>query len=74
MKDHRITTKLIHTPFPKKDPYGSLNFPVYDNVAFEAENSEVLEAAFKGEKFRHIYSRISNPTVEYFESKIQRIT
>jgi len=74
MKKHRITTKLLHTPFPKKDPHGSLNFPVYDSVAFEADSAEELEAAFKGEKLRHLYSRISNPTVEYFEAKIRNIT
>lgn len=74
MTNRRLTSKLLHTRFPKKDPHGSLNFPVYDNVAFEAENAEELEAAFQGAKFRHIYSRISNPTVEYFEEKIRSIT
>ena len=74
MKKRNLTTKLLHTPFPKKDPHGSLNFPVYDNVAFEAENAEELEAAFQGEKIRHLYSRITNPTVEYFESKIKNAT
>ncbi len=74
MNNLGLTTKLLHTPFPKKDPHGSLNFPVYDNVAFEAESAEELEAAFHGEKFRHLYSRISNPTVEYFETKIRNIT
>lgn len=74
MNNHRITTKLLHTPFPKKDPHGSLNFPVYDNVAFEADNAEELEAAFKGDIQRHVYTRITNPTVEYFEAKIQNLT
>ena len=74
MKKRRLTTLLLHTPFPKKDPHGSLNFPVYDNVAFESDNAEELEAAFKGEKNRHIYTRISNPTVEYFEAKIRGLT
>ncbi len=74
MKKRKLTTKLLHTPFPKKDPHGSLNFPVYDNVAFEAENAEELEAAFQGEKTRHLYTRISNPTVEYFEAKILNMT
>ncbi len=74
MKKRNLTTKLLHTPFPKKDPHGSLNFPVYDNVAFEAESAEELEVAFQGEKFRHLYSRITNPTVEYFETKIQHAT
>jgi O-acetylhomoserine (thiol)-lyase len=74
MSKRRITTKLLHTPFPKKDAHDSLNFPVYDSVAFEADSAEDLELAFKGEKFRHIYSRITNPTVEYFEAKIKNLT
>ncbi len=74
MKKRNLTTKLIHTPYPVKDPHGSLNYPVYDNVAFEADTAEELEAAFKGEKNRHIYSRITNPTVAYFESKIRHAT
>ena len=74
MEERRLTTKLLHTPFPTKDPHGSLNFPVYDSVAFEAENAEELKAAFHGEKYKHLYSRISNPTVEYFESKIRNVT
>ena len=65
---------MLHTPFPQKDPHGSLNFPVYDSVAFEFDTAEDIEAAFKGEKQRHQYSRITNPTVEYFESKVQRMT
>ncbi len=74
MKKQGLTTTLLHTPFPQKDPHGSMNFPVYDNVSFEFETSEELEAAFRGEKQMHQYSRITNPTVEYFESKVQRMT
>ena len=74
MKKHGPTTTLLHTPFPQKDPHGSLNFPVYDSVAFEFDTAEVLELAFKGEIQRHQYSRITNPTVEYLETKVQRLT
>ena len=74
MENRRLTTRLLHTPFPRKDPHGALNFPVYDSVAFEAEDAEELEAAFHGEKYKHLYSRISNPTIEYFEAKIRNIT
>jgi O-acetylhomoserine (thiol)-lyase len=74
MKKRSITTRLVHTPFPKEDAHNSLNFPVYDSVAFEAESAEELELAFKGEKFRHLYSRITNPTVEYFEAKVKNVT
>jgi len=72
--NQNLTTRLLHTPFPKKDPHGSLNFPVYDNVAFEAESVEEMESAFQGEIPRHLYTRITNPTVEYFEAKIRNIT
>lgn len=74
MKRPDLSTLLLHTPFPKKDVHGSLNFPVYDNVAFEADSSEELEAVFQGEKAGHIYSRITNPSVEFFESKIRNAT
>ena len=74
MKKRGLTTTLLHTPYPTKDPHGSLNFPVYDSVSFEFDTSEDLEAAFTGQVQRHQYSRITNPTVEYFESKVQRMT
>ena len=74
MKKQGLTTTLLHTPFPIKDPHGSLNYPVYDSVSFEFDSSEDLEAAFTGQVQRHQYSRITNPTVEYFESKVQRMT
>ena len=74
MKKQGLTTTLLHTPFPMKDPHGSLNYPVYDSVSFEFDTAEDLEAAFSGQVQRHQYSRITNPTVEYFESKVQRMT
>lgn len=74
MNRRKITTRLIHTPFPRKDAHESLNFPVYDSVAFEAESAEELELAFRGEKIRHLYSRITNPTVEFFEAKVKNLT
>lgn len=74
MKKQGLTTTLLHTPFPGKDPYGSMNFPVYDNVSFEFDTAEDIEAAFNGQVQKHQYSRITNPTVEYFESKVQRMT
>lgn len=69
-----FATKALHTPFNKQDVHGTLRMPVYDNVAFEGENAEALEEAFKGTRPIHVYSRISNPTVEYFESVIKNLT
>jgi O-acetylhomoserine (thiol)-lyase len=74
MKELKFITKVLHTKFLKKDPHGSLHMPVYDNVAFEFENAEDLELAFGGKKPAHMYSRISNPTVEHFEQRVRNVT
>lgn len=69
-----FTGKILHTPYAKPDAYGALSMPVYQNAAFEFETAEMMEAAFAGKVGEHTYSRITNPTVQYFESRIQNIT
>lgn len=73
-KDYKFVTKILHSKFLKEDPHGSLHIPVYDNVAFEFKNAEELELAFQGKKPAHMYSRISNPTIEYFEQRVREVT
>ena len=55
----------------KRDPHGTLRPAVYDNVAFEFADAHEAELAFEGRRPAHSYSRISNPTVEAFESRIR---
>ncbi len=74
MADLKFVTKILHSRFLKEDPHGSLIMPVYNNVAFEFKTAEDLELAFQGKKPDHMYSRISNPTVEYFEQRIRVVT
>ncbi len=69
-----FTTKSIHTRFPKKDTHGALHMPVYDGVAYEFDSAQDMEEVFTGKVKSHIYSRTSNPTVEYFEAKMLSIT
>ena len=69
-----IETEILHTPYQKLDPYNSLSIPVYNAVAFEFDSAEAMEKAFLGQSPDHTYSRITNPTVQYFEQKIQKIT
>ncbi|MDP4238979.1 MAG: PLP-dependent transferase [Bacteroidota bacterium] len=69
-----INGKILHTPFGKEDVYGALNMPIYQSAAFEFNTAEEMEAAFKGQVADHTYSRITNPTVQYFESRVQSIT
>lgn len=74
MKDHKFITKVLHHPFPKEDPHGSLHMPIYENVAFEFKSAEELELAFQRKKPAHMYSRITNPSVEAFEQKVRAVT
>ena len=74
MSDLKFSTKAIHTQYLRDDPAGSLHMPVYETVAYEFGSSHDIEQAFLGRRPDHIYSRISNPTVEHFERKIRNIT
>jgi O-acetylhomoserine (thiol)-lyase len=74
MKKAGFTTRLLHTPYNKDDVHGALQVPIYAASAFDFDNSEDIEGAFKGTKPAHAYSRTSNPTVEYLEMRIKSIT
>ena len=74
MSGRAFATKILHTKFLKPDAHGSLHMPVYDNVTFEFGTAEELERAFQGKSPAHMYSRISNPTVEHFEQRLKGVT
>ncbi|MDR2130587.1 MAG: PLP-dependent transferase [Odoribacteraceae bacterium] len=67
-------TTLLHARFPVSDPYGALNMPVYHSVAYEFETAAQMELAFTGKSPEHVYSRITNPTVQYFENRVKAVT
>lgn len=69
-----FTTRALHTKFPRNDAHNALHMPIYDGVAFEFGSAEEIEAAFSGKVAAHAYSRTSNPTVEYFETKMKALT
>lgn len=69
-----FTTRAIHNKYLKEDAHRSLRFPIYSSVAYEFETAEEIEKAFLGEIPSHLYSRITNPTVENFEQKIKNVT
>lgn len=74
MSQKEYTTRVLHTPFLKKDIHNALHMPVYDNASFEFDNAEDMELAFTGRKPAHSYSRITNPTVEHLEQIVKSIT
>lgn len=69
-----FTTRSLNIPFPKDDPHRALDMPIYESVAFDFASSEDIAANFRGELPAHVYSRTSNPTLEYFERKMKTLT
>jgi O-acetylhomoserine (thiol)-lyase len=74
MDEKYSNSKLLHTPYAKPDVYNALSMPVYQNAAFEFDSAEQMELAFTGKSADHTYSRITNPTVQYFEDRVKTIT
>jgi len=69
-----FSTKVIHTDFLKEDVHHALQMPIYSNATFSFNTAQEMEQAFLGRRSDHLYSRISNPTVENFEQRIRAIT
>lgn len=65
-----FSTKAVHGRTLRKDPHGALRFPLYEAVAFEQPSARDIQWAFEGRRPAHTYSRITNPTVEDFEQRI----
>lgn len=74
MEKQGFTTRSLNVPFPRTDPHRALQMPVYGAQAFEFDTAEQIAANFRGEYVAHVYSRTSNPTVEYFEVKLRELT
>ena len=69
-----METKILHTSYAQPDAYNALSMPVYHSAAYEFETAEQMELAFTGKATNHTYSRITNPTVQYFEDRVKNIT
>ena len=70
----RKETKAIHTPFQKRDAYGSLSFPVYNTAAYEFDTAHDMTEAFSGRVQEPDYSRVMNPTVTHFENRVKTLS
>ena len=67
----RRETKAIHTKFQSKDAYNAISMPVYHTAAYEFDNAIEMADAFCGRSEAPDYSRVTNPTVTYFEIKLR---
>jgi O-acetylhomoserine (thiol)-lyase len=67
-------TRGVHGEPGSRAPHGALRPPLYDSVAFEFESSAELEKAFAGRRAAHVYSRITNPTVQELEQRMRLLS
>ena len=74
MNSKNFEDRLLEVKFAKRDAYGALSMPVYHALAYEFDTAEGMEAAFCGHTDEHTYSRVTNPTVEYFEQRVKKTT
>ncbi len=74
MQKKGFTTQSLNVPYSKNDPHKSLQMPLYETIAYEFDSAEQIAANFRGEYQAHVYSRASNPSVEYFELKLKTLT
>lgn len=72
-KKNCFNTRIISEPYKKADTHGAITMPIYRNAAFEFSNAESIAQAFQNKEniASHMYSRITNPTVEHLEQKIK---
>lgn len=68
------TTRAIHQPYKRRDAYDALSMPVYNAVAYEFDNAQLMSDVFCGRVLAPDYSRVGNPTVENLEQRVKGIT
>jgi len=65
-----FSTRAIHHGYDPLDEHGALTPPLHLTSTFAFDTAETGGARFAGETPGHIYSRISNPTVELLEKRM----
>ncbi len=67
-------TQAIHVAYERRDAYDSLSMPVYNTLAYEFDNAQIMADAFTDKIKAPDYSRVENPTVTNFERRVAALT
>ena len=67
-------TQAIHVPYRRRDAYDALSMPVYNAIAYEFDNAQLMADAFCSRIDAPDYSRVENPTVTNFEERVKVLT
>lgn len=70
IREKGFSTRAIHEGYSPRDEHGALTPPLHMASTFTFDTVEDAGAAFAGEKPAHIYSRISNPTLDLLEKRM----
>ncbi len=70
VREKGFSTRAIHEGYHPADEGGALTPPVHFTSTFTFPDVESAGAAFSGEQPAHIYSRISNPTIDLLERRL----
>ena len=68
-----FATRAIHHGYDARTHQGALNPPVYLSSTFSFDTVEAGGAMFDGSAQGHVYSRISNPTLDALERRIANL-
>ncbi len=72
-KGSGFATRAIHTYYDPMQHEGALTPPLHLTSTFAFESAEAGGETFAGERAGHIYSRISNPTLDLLERRIANL-
>lgn len=65
-----FATRAIHTGYNPLEHEGALTPPIHFTSTYAFETAETGGARFAGEEAGHVYSRISNPTLDILEERM----
>lgn len=69
----RFNTSLLHEGVRRDEKYGATLPPIYQNSAFLHQTAEELGKIFDNKAVGFSYTRVGNPTVEAFETRITKL-
>lgn len=69
----KFNTALLHEGVRKEEKYGATLTPIYQNSAFYHQTAEELAKIFDNKAQGFSYTRVSNPTVEAFETRMTKL-
>ena len=69
-KTYKFDTLSLHAGYMPEKNSGSRQVPIYQTTSYMFDDVDHAAALFNLERGGHIYSRISNPTVQVLEERV----